>query len=324
MLPAQRVGDHRGVIAASLREVVDAADLQSKAADGDLGRTDGTAGAVVEAERGRIHGVLGLEDDLDAVHAEANVVDEAGSEHVRLIEGEYLAAGGAMVAGAGNGTALQRGLAARIALDGVVAVQAVAGADLVAEVGRALIDVNRRDERTQELGARRVISHGDERQQLEHRGVVVGGDLLALRGGEHVARNGNALALAQRFVAQEEEGPVLPDRPAEVGAEVVALEGGLRRARLVEEVARIEVFVAQKLKQLAVEAVRAGARGHHHLRAGVAAELGAVGGVVHLELSDGVDGRLERHLAVGHVVQVDAVHHEVGGVFAATSGVHAE
>jgi hypothetical protein len=72
------------------------------------------------------------------------------------------------------------------------------------------------------------------------------------------------------------------------------------------------------------EVVGARARGDVHDRARVAPVLRAERGVVDLELLHGVDRRLERDLVLHHVVQVDAVDHEVDGVFTVAGGVEGE
>ena len=117
----------------------------------------------------------------------------------------------------------------------------------------------------------------------------------------------------------------MPDGTADVSAELVALESGLRLgARGVEEVTRVHRVVAEIIVHFAMKFIRTGARGDIYDRAGVAAILGTVRGVVDLEFGDGVDRGLECDLILHHIVQVDAVDHEVDGVFAAAGGVKCE
>src|ERR1700682_4679791 len=102
--------------------------------------------------------------------------------------------------------------------------------------------------------------------------------------------------MPQSFIAEIEEGLVLLDRSAAVPAELVAMEGRLRNAFGVAEVARIHVVIPQVLVCFAVPLIDAAAGCDVHDRAGVSPILRAVGGIVHLELLHGADGRLERDL----------------------------
>src|SRR5205085_2320974 len=159
----------------------------------------------------------------------------------------------------------------------------------------------RRPRRVEEVRAR------DELDELRDDGIR---DRRPLRVAEDQAVEVEALALPKALVGEEEEGSVLAgvdggaaraearqvERAADVAAELVALEGRRVVQREVEEVARIERVVAQELEQLAVEFVRAGARGDVDDRAGVAAVLGAEGRVVGLELLHGVDRSEERRV----------------------------
>src|SRR5262249_31444622 len=134
----------------------------------------------------------------------------------------------------------------------------------------------------------------------------------------HAAVDRQTLPLAQPFVAAEEERPVFENGATQRAAELISLE---RRFGAVEEVARVELLVAQELKRLAVKFVRAGARGDIDDGAGVAPVLSAVGRVVNFEFPHSVDRKLERNLILNHVVQVDAINHEVDSVFARAGGV---
>jgi hypothetical protein len=136
--------------------------------------------------------------------------------------------------------------------------------------------------------------------------------------------------LAQTFVCQKEKQLVLQDRAAKVHAEIVALEWRLWKKialavyRGVEKIPRVQDVVAEELEQLTVVLVGARASGQVYDRAGISAVLRRKRGVVDLVFRQGVDGGLERNLVLNVVVQVDAVHQPVGGVFALARGVDAE
>src|SRR5262249_42176021 len=132
------------------------------------------------------------------------------------------------------------------------------------------------------------------------------------------------------FVAEEEKRLILENRPAERGAELIAFEGWLIQVAIlvviiqVEDVSRIEIIIAHKLEGLAVKLIAAGARGDVDDGPGVAPVFGAVSRIVDLELLHSVDRRLERDLVLNHVVEVDAVDHEVDRVFTISRRVEGE
>ncbi len=70
-----------------------------------------------------------------------------------------------------------------------------------------------------------------------------------------------------------------------------------------------------------MELIGSRARGNVHDRAGIPAGLRAVGRVIDFKFPDSVDSGLKGNLILQHVIQVDAVDHEVDGVFAASGGV---
>ena len=84
-----------------------------------------------------------IEGDGDAVEAETRFVHDRWVEDVGLAEGADLAMRGAMIAPAGNGVALQCRLCADVFLEGIKAVQGVAGADLLQDVAGVLVDLHR-------------------------------------------------------------------------------------------------------------------------------------------------------------------------------------
>src|SRR5262245_65871026 len=80
---------------------------------------------------------------MDAIEAQARLVDDIRAKGVSLIEREDLAVGLAGVAESGERIALQVRLASQVTLEGVVAMQLVALAQAVAHVARPLIDIDR-------------------------------------------------------------------------------------------------------------------------------------------------------------------------------------
>src|SRR6267143_64610 len=127
--------------------------------------------------------------------------------------------------------------------------------------------------------------------------------------------------LPQPLVAQEEKGLSLDDRTADISSELIALQSRLRHRCRVEEVSGIEIIVAKVVVRLPVKLIRSRTGSNVHDRAGIPPGLRAVSRVVDLEFGHGIDGGLKRHLVLNHVVQVDAVNHEVYGVFAASGGI---
>ena len=265
---------------------------------------------------------------VDAVVTKAELIDHLRIEYVRLVQGEDLPAGLPCVTKARNIVALQVRLLPLISLDGIVAVQAVFVAEVVAHIARPLIDVDGCAGRTDESGSA-LVGIRNQRQQFQCRGTGrgVAQRALALGRGRHAGVQRQSLSLPQSLIAEEEKSMVLPDRAAEVGSKVVALEGRLRKVvseivgRLIEEVARVEHLVAQEIKPFAVPIVGPGAGRDMNDGSRVASVLGTVSGIVGFEFLDRIDGRLEGNLAVGHVVQVDTVDQEVDRVLPITRGI---
>ena len=83
---------------------------------------------------------LGVEVDVDPVVADARFVDERGAEDVRLVDRHHLPFAAARIAEAGHRVALRVRFLPVVLLVGVVAVQVVLGAEVVAEVDRVLVD----------------------------------------------------------------------------------------------------------------------------------------------------------------------------------------
>ncbi len=110
-------------------------------------------------------------------------------------------------------------------------------------------------------------------------------------------------------------------RTADVETKLVAFE---RRFACVEKVTSVERFVAKEFENLAVIGVRAGTCGDVHDRAGVSTVLSAESRVINLELLHGIDRRLKRDLVLDHIVEVDAVNHEVDRVFTTARGIERE
>ena len=318
---AEGVGEHVGGVGAALREPVGSAEVQPHALNGDLGEDGGRRDPAVDPVALRIVGHVGRERDVDAVIAEARLVHDARAEDTRVVQGADLPVGGPGVPEPGDGVALEVWLAPQILLERVVGVQGVVLRELMADVPRPLVDVHVRDTRADEArgsGGVGAVRGRDQGEQVADDGI---GHRRALGVAQYPAVEVQPLALARSLVGREEECLVLDDGPAQVGAELVALERRLGLTLEVEEVPGVEVLVPIELEQLAVERVRARARGDVHHRSRAAPVLRAQGLVVDLELGDGVDRRLEGDLVLDLVVEVDPVDHEVHGVFAVPGGV---
>src|SRR5262249_12506929 len=123
---------------------------------------------------------------------------------------------------------------------------------------------------------------------------------------------------------------VLDDRPAESGAVLIASERGFIQFAVliavgqVEDVSRVKIIIAQKFERIAVKLIAAGASGDVDDGPGVSSVLGAVGPVADHDLPYCADRGLERNLVLNHVVQVDAVDHEVDRVFTIACRVERE
>ena len=195
--------------------------------------------------------------------------------------------------------------------------------EIVADVHRTLIDVHIRARGAEKCrgSIQGPVGGRYELQQALGRRASRALDLRSFGGGQNGAGGRQALMLPQPLVAQEEEGLPLDDWTADITPELIALQSRLRYGCRVEEVSGIEIIVPKVVVSLAVELVGSRTRGDIHDRAGIPAGLRTISRVVDFEFGHGVDGRLECHLVLQHVIQVDAVNHEVHRVFAAPGGI---
>src|SRR5579872_6753201 len=145
---------------------------------------------------------------------------------------------------------------------------------------------------------------------------------------KHIARQGQSLTMPQSFIGEKEKRLVLVNRATKIAAKLIALKRRHRqrspgRAQaIVECIAGIEEVVSNVIVELAVEFVGAGAAGNIDDRPRIAPVFRAVGGIIHLEFSYRVDGRLEGDLVLHHVIQVDAVDHPVDRILAVPGRIH--
>ena len=321
---ARRVGPPETRVGAPLREIRGPAEIQAQPDDGDLRDANRRRHAVVDAVVGRVQLGVWLERDVDPVETESRFVHEVRSKDVCLVESHDLAVRLPRVAESRDGVELKRRLATAVALERVVPVQRIAIADRVVQVAGPLIDVHRRRGRSEVASfaaCARGVGRRDECQQLPRDRI---GDGRALIVAQDTAVDVDPLALPRSLVGAEKESAVPDERSAQIAAELIAAEQRLGRGRLVEGVPRVEPRVSEKLEQLAVEVVGPRTRRDVDDGTGVAAVFGAEGRVVDLEFRHRVDRRLERDLVLRRVVQVDAVDHEVHGVFAVPRRIERE
>ncbi len=317
------VRDHVGRVLASLRESLRAAEVECDTIDNDLRQGEGPRDAGVDAERRRVQHGVRVERDVDPVEPGTRLVHQPLAEDVRFVQRADLTVRVTRIAEAGNRVELQRRLAAQVLLKRVVPMQNVARAHCLADVTGPLVDVHRRHLRPDE--ACRPVDRGvgarNELQELPRDRV---GHRRALGVGQHTAVDVDPLALPEPFICREEERAVLHDGAAERPAELVPRERRFPRRLDVERVARIETIVTVELEHLARKDVAARPRRDVDDCARIPAVFGAERRVIHLEFLHRVDRRLERDLVLLHVVQVDAVDHEVHGVFTIAGGVERE
>src|ERR1043165_1074249 len=140
----QRFRQHKRGIGTSLRKAGRSAKIEGRTGDVHLWQADGLSHAVLDAEIERVEQRVRREQDVDPVETKTRFVNDGRAERVSLIEREDLAARLARVAEAGYRVSLQRGFAALVALERIVAVETIIGADVMADVERALIDIHRR------------------------------------------------------------------------------------------------------------------------------------------------------------------------------------
>src|SRR6185369_1667132 len=109
------------------------------------------------------------EGDVDAIETKPRFVDDRGTERVCLIEREDLPARLPRVAETRDRVSLERRLAALIALQCVVSMQAIVNADVVLYVEGALIDIHRRGCCTTESVRAHVRNRNQGQELLDDR-----------------------------------------------------------------------------------------------------------------------------------------------------------
>ena len=165
---------------------------------------------------------------------------------------------------------------------------------------------------------------GDQRCERLYSRIRARLRLSLLRRRKDQAVDGEALALPQSFIAGEEMRAIPANGTAKGRPKIVPSEGRLSHGRSVEKIPGVHRAIAQEIEKLAVKVIRARACGDVDDGARVSAVFGAVGGVVDFELGYRVDGRLEGDLVLNHIIEVDAVHQVVDGIFALARGDEAE
>src|SRR6476660_1950067 len=324
MDPAHAISQHERGVAAALRESALAAKYQTDIRDGDDRQPNGRVRAHIDANRRRVDRSVGIESDQDPVRAQTRFIHQIGAEYVGFIHGEYLAMSLPRVAKAGNRSA-GGGFPAQIALVHPISMDAVDLTELVVDVCGSLVDIDRRGRRSEERRssvAEYTVGLGNKVEQSLGNVVGAGLNSGSLSRAESAAGYRKTLALPQAFITQEEERGALVQRAAKVPTKLISLERINGRNTLAGEgIAGVKPVIAQIVVNFAMERIRAGTRGDIHNRAGVTAVLRAICGVIHLKLGNGVDRRLEGDLVLHHVVQVDAVDHEVHGIFTVARGI---
>ena len=255
----ERVGEDAEGIVAALRLAGGTADIVVRSQDLGVGQTYAAGGTGIDAQSRRIDGEARIEADRDAVKTEPGLIDHAGREDVRLVQGQNLPLGVPVVTEAGQVVTLQRGLNAGVFLKGIEPVQGVRRAEDLLHIRCALVDLHR----SRDGGGIRVerasctrdgIRQGDVLQQGLADGIR---DSRTLGGGEHGVVDDDALVLTQALVAGEKEGVIAVDGTAQRAAEVGTMKLGLGLAGRIEVVAGVNRIIAQVLKSFTVELVGA-------------------------------------------------------------------
>ena len=171
--------------------------------------------------------VVGIERNVNPVGAGAELVHQRRADGPDFIHRQKLAMPVAHVAFVRKTVAVGgRRLIPLVALDRVIEIQAMVGAQQVAEIDGALLDIHGRRRRSHKRRCAGV-GHRNQGQQFLNDGVAGRGGLRSLRRGQNCRAERNRLALPQSFIAQIDEQLVLLDRAAAVAAELVADKLGL-------------------------------------------------------------------------------------------------
>ena len=148
--PAQSVRHDKGRIAAARRVGRRTAEVQTAAGNVDLRQADRLANAVEDAEVGRVELRIRRGAGGPAIEAEARFVDRCGPKVCVSFRVKICRSDVGDVAEAWDRVTRPAGLAGLRVLNGVEAMQPVSFTQIVADVHRPLIDVNRRARRADE------------------------------------------------------------------------------------------------------------------------------------------------------------------------------
>src|SRR5579864_5112044 len=147
-------------------------------------------------------------------------------------QGKYLAMPFTRITKAGNVGALSR-LLAKIGLIHVVTVETIAVADIVLDIDRTLVNVNRRCRRTEESwgSVNCSIGSGNKSSKRFHCCIRAGCNCGQLRRRKDLRRGQHTLAVTLAFIRREEERLIFYDRSADVATELIAFKRALRERR---------------------------------------------------------------------------------------------
>ena len=226
----QSVAEYGGQIAAALREVPLGAENKPQILDSDHGNElhIGTQ-RTPKIDAGRRRRIVRAEENVNAVHTQANLVHQGRRENVSLAEGENLAVALSGVPESRNVGALRR-LLAKIVLIGVIAMDAIRIADVVADISGTLINVDRSRSRAEESWRRtdHAVGGRNEGEEALRSSAAGSLNLGTLRVRENLVGSAEPLAVTEAFITQEKIGLTAFDRSAEIATKLIALQKRLR------------------------------------------------------------------------------------------------
>ena len=133
--------------------------------------------AVVDAEVIWIQLRVRREGYVDAVQAQARFIRQVWTKDVRFVQGEYLPPRLARVTPSGKRVSLKIWLTAFVTLEGVIAMKAIVGVEIVTHIASPLIEIDRRSVRPGKPSDFDSINNIDacgsrnQRQQLNNRRI---------------------------------------------------------------------------------------------------------------------------------------------------------
>ena len=140
----QSIRKHKRGIGTALWKAGWSSKVNTTATDGNLRQPNRLCNTVLDTKVQRVKLGIRTEGDMDTIKTKARLVHQGRAKRAGFIQSEYLPVRLARIAKSGNVITLQRGFAAPVPLERIIAMQPVLAAKVVTDVSGPLINIHRR------------------------------------------------------------------------------------------------------------------------------------------------------------------------------------